>query len=45
MIDCHPLLLPLAQTQALYRMVDELAALRGHDPDAPPHLAKVTETL
>jgi glucosamine--fructose-6-phosphate aminotransferase (isomerizing) len=45
MIDCHPLLLPLAQTQALYRMVDKLAALRGHDPDAPPHLAKVTETL
>jgi len=45
MVDCHPLLLPLAQIQALYRMVDALAALRGHDPDAPPHLAKVTETL
>jgi glucosamine--fructose-6-phosphate aminotransferase (isomerizing) len=45
MVDCPPLLLPLAQTQALYRMVDALAALRGHDPDAPPHLAKVTETL
>ena len=27
------------------RMVDALAALRGHDPDSPPHLAKVTETL
>lgn len=45
MIDCHPLLLPIAQTQAFYRLVDALAALRGHDPDAPPHLAKVTETL
>jgi glucosamine--fructose-6-phosphate aminotransferase (isomerizing) len=45
MVACHPLLLPLAQTQALYRMVDGLAALRGHDPDTPPHLAKVTETL
>lgn len=45
MVECHPLLVPLAQTQALYRMVDALAALRGHDPDAPPHLAKVTETL
>jgi glucosamine--fructose-6-phosphate aminotransferase (isomerizing) len=44
MVDCDPLLLPIAQTQALYRMVDALAALRGHDPDAPPHLAKVTET-
>jgi glucosamine--fructose-6-phosphate aminotransferase (isomerizing) len=45
MVDCHPLLLPLAQAQAFYRMVDTLAALRGHDADAPPHLAKVTETL
>jgi glucosamine--fructose-6-phosphate aminotransferase (isomerizing) len=45
MIECHKLLLPLAQIQAVYRMVDRLAALRGHDPDAPPHLAKVTETL
>jgi glucosamine--fructose-6-phosphate aminotransferase (isomerizing) len=45
MIECHKLLLPLAQIQALYRMVDRLAALRGHDADAPPHLAKVTETL
>jgi glucosamine--fructose-6-phosphate aminotransferase (isomerizing) len=45
MVDCPPLLLPIAQAQALYRMVDALAALRGHDPDAPPHLAKVTETL
>lgn len=45
MVNCHPLLLPIAQAQALYRMVDALAALRGHDPDAPPHLAKVTETI
>lgn len=45
MIECHPLLLPIAQVQALYRMVDALAALRDRDPDAPPHLAKVTETL
>ena len=45
MVECHSLLLPIAQAQALYRMVDALAALRGHDPDAPPHLAKVTETL
>ncbi len=45
MIECHPLLLPIAQVQALYRLADALAALRDHDPDAPPHLAKVTETL
>jgi glucosamine--fructose-6-phosphate aminotransferase (isomerizing) len=45
MVECHKLLLPLAQIQALYRMVDRLAALRGYDADAPPHLAKVTETV
>ena len=45
MIDCHPLLLPIAQAQAFYRMLDAVAARRGRDPDAPPHLAKVTETL
>jgi glucosamine--fructose-6-phosphate aminotransferase (isomerizing) len=45
MIDSHPLLLPILQTQALYRMIDALAALRGYDPDTPPYLAKVTETL
>lgn len=45
MVACDPLLLPIAQIQAFYRMLDQLAALRGHDPDAPPHLAKVTETI
>ncbi len=45
MVDCHPLLLPIVQAQALYRMVDDLAARRGYDPDTPPFLAKVTETL
>jgi glucosamine--fructose-6-phosphate aminotransferase (isomerizing) len=41
----HPVLEPIAQIQSVYRMVDELAAWRGYDPDHPPHLAKVTETL
>jgi glucosamine--fructose-6-phosphate aminotransferase (isomerizing) len=44
-VDCHPLLLPIAQIQAFYRMLDEVAARRGRNPDAPPYLAKVTETL
>jgi glutamine---fructose-6-phosphate transaminase (isomerizing) len=44
-LDCHPLLLPIVQAQAFYRMLDMVAARRGCDPDAPPHLAKVTETL
>jgi glucosamine--fructose-6-phosphate aminotransferase (isomerizing) len=45
MIDCHPALLPIAQAQAFYRLADAVAASRGHDPDAPPLLAKVTRTL
>jgi glucosamine--fructose-6-phosphate aminotransferase (isomerizing) len=40
----HPALEPIAQAQSFYRMVAELAAMRGLDPDQPPHLAKVTET-
>ena len=44
-IDCHPLLLPFVQIQAFYHMLDKVAARRGRNPDAPPHLTKVTETL
>ncbi len=40
----HPALTPIVQIQGFYRMVDALAARRGHDPDNPPHLAKVTST-
>jgi len=31
--------------QSFYRMVNALALARGGDPDHPPHLSKVTETL
>lgn len=41
----HPLCAPLLAVQSFYRMVNLLALARGHDPDAPPHLRKVTETL
>lgn len=40
----HPALTPIVQIQAFYRLVDALAARRGHDPDQPPHLSKVTST-
>lgn len=36
---------PMLAIAAFYRMVDQLAAARGFDPDAPPFLAKVTRTL
>jgi glucosamine--fructose-6-phosphate aminotransferase (isomerizing) len=31
--------------QSFYRMASALALARGHNPDSPPHLNKVTETL
>jgi len=41
----HPALEPLAMLAGFYRLVEALALARGHDPDRPPHLAKVTNTL
>lgn len=41
----HELIEPLLQIQALYRAANALSLLRGLDPDRPPHLKKVTETL
>ena len=34
----------IAAIQSFYRLVEALARRRGLDPDAPPHLAKVTRT-
>lgn len=41
----HPLVAPLVQAVAFYAFVESLARRRGFDPDAPPHLRKVTETV
>jgi glucosamine--fructose-6-phosphate aminotransferase (isomerizing) len=41
----HPLMSPLVLAVAFYRFVEELARRRGFDPDTPPHLRKVTETI
>jgi glucosamine--fructose-6-phosphate aminotransferase (isomerizing) len=41
----HPLLQPIIAVQAAYPFVAALARARGRDPDAPPHLHKVTRTL
>ena len=41
----HPVIEPLLFIQSFYRMANALSLARGHDPDAPPHLRKVTETL
>ncbi len=44
-IDAIPELAPILLVQSAYRMIDALAARRGLDPDHPPHLRKITETV
>jgi glucosamine--fructose-6-phosphate aminotransferase (isomerizing) len=41
----HPVIEPMLFAQSFYRMANALSLARGHNPDAPPHLSKVTETL
>jgi glutamine---fructose-6-phosphate transaminase (isomerizing) len=41
----HPLLTPVVALHAFYRVAEATARRRGRDPDQPPHLKKVTETL
>ncbi|HWI23983.1 MAG TPA: SIS domain-containing protein [Lysobacter sp.] len=41
----HPACAPLLAVQALYRAANALSLRRGFNPDVPPHLRKVTETL
>jgi glucosamine--fructose-6-phosphate aminotransferase (isomerizing) len=44
-VAAHPVIEPLLAIQSFYRAADALARARGLDPDSPPHLNKVTETL
>ena len=44
-IATHPAIQPLLVAQSFYRLVNAVAVARGFDPDRPPHLRKVTETL
>jgi glutamine---fructose-6-phosphate transaminase (isomerizing) len=41
----HPALAPILQIQAFYRMANALACDRGHNPDQPQHVQKVTHTV
>jgi glucosamine--fructose-6-phosphate aminotransferase (isomerizing) len=43
-VEADPALAPLAFAQSFYRLANAVSLARGHDPDSPPHLAKVTET-
>jgi glutamine---fructose-6-phosphate transaminase (isomerizing) len=43
--SANPVLEPLLVVQSYYRMVNALALARGRNPDQPPYLHKVTETV
>jgi glucosamine--fructose-6-phosphate aminotransferase (isomerizing) len=44
-LHAHPTVQPALLIQSFYRLAEALARARGRDPDRPPHLAKVTETV
>ena len=41
----HPLCAPLIAIQGFYKAANALSILRGRNPDVPPHLNKVTQTV
>lgn len=44
-VVAHPVIQPILTIQSFYRMANDLSLARGLDPDTPPHLNKVTETV
>ncbi|HET9473133.1 MAG TPA: SIS domain-containing protein [Steroidobacteraceae bacterium] len=44
-VVAHPVMEPILLIQSFYRMANDLSLARGLDPDSPPHLNKVTETV
>ncbi|HTU68126.1 MAG TPA: SIS domain-containing protein [Steroidobacteraceae bacterium] len=44
-VDAHAVIGPMLMIQSFYRFAAALAEARGFDPDVPPHLRKVTETV
>ncbi|GHF13749.1 glucosamine-fructose-6-phosphate aminotransferase [Kordiimonas sediminis] len=44
-VDRHPAVAPILLVQSFYIMVNALSVMRGYNPDKPPHLNKVTETV
>src|SRR5262249_29211833 len=41
----NPFTAPIAAIQSFYPLAEAVAGDRGHDPDKPPFLSKVTRTL
>lgn len=44
-VQADPILQPVLQIQSFYKAANALSLARGLDPDSPPHLKKVTETV
>ena len=44
-VPADPLIAPILQIASFYRLANALAVSRGLDPDSPPHLSKITETV
>jgi glucosamine--fructose-6-phosphate aminotransferase (isomerizing) len=44
-VGAHPVVQPILLIQSFYRMAEALSRARGFDPDRPPHLSKITETV
>jgi glucosamine--fructose-6-phosphate aminotransferase (isomerizing) len=44
-VAADPVIEPMLMILSFYRMAEALARARGFDPDVPPHLRKVTETV
>lgn len=44
-VNAHAVIEPMLMIQSFYRLAATLAVARGFDPDVPPHLRKVTETV
>jgi glucosamine--fructose-6-phosphate aminotransferase (isomerizing) len=44
-LPCEPCLAPILLCQTFYGLADAVSIARGLDPDRPPHLSKVTETV
>jgi glucosamine--fructose-6-phosphate aminotransferase (isomerizing) len=44
-VAAHPAIEPMLFVQSFYRAANALSIARGRDPDRPPNLSKVTETV
>lgn len=44
-LPAHPVVEPILMIHSFYRFVNRLSLARGFDPDTPPHLQKVTQTI